>query len=199
MLKTKVNGSYTVEVAFLMPIVLFVIIGLLYLGFYLHDKSRVQSIMNDALTNSRSLIQYEAGMNTGSIDYVAYRDRDIWYPYFNDFKEKEASIIAYVTNQFEKGLFLTKLEDAEVTIDTFNITINASIRMEFPFVEIQKLLVNGSQENTVFYTNNTRSSAEFIRTYNTFLGVAEKTELVQELLNHNLIKSNEINTTELSR
>jgi hypothetical protein len=152
--------------------------------------------MNDALTNSRSLIQYEAGMNTGSIDYVAYRDRDIWYPYFNDFKEKEASIIAYVTNQFEKGLFLTKLEDAEVTIDTFNITINASIRMEFPFVEIQKLLVNGSQEDTVFYTNNTRSSAEFIRTYNTFLGVAEKTELVQELINHNLMKSNEINITE---
>lgn len=196
MLKIKVNGSYTVEAAFLMPIVLFVIIGVLYLGFYLHDKARVHSIMNDALTNSRSLIQYEAGMNTGSIDYVAYRDRDIWYPYFNDFKEKEASIIAYVTNQFEKGLFLTKLEDAEVTIDTFNITINASIRMEFPFVEIQKLLVNGSQEDTVFYTNNTRSSAEFIRTYNTFLGVAEKTELVQELLNHNLIKSNEINTTE---
>ncbi|MDF2609909.1 MAG: putative rane protein [Lachnospiraceae bacterium] len=195
MLKTKVKGSYTVEAAFLMPMVLFVTIAVLYLGFYLHDRARVQSIMNDALTNSRSLIQYEADMNTGSIDYAAYRDRDIWYPYFNEFKEKEGGIIAYVTNQFEKGLFLTKLEDAEVTINTFDITINASIRMDFPFFELQQILVNSSQQETISYTNNTIFSVEFIRIYDTFLGVAEKTELVQEILNHNLLRSKEENTT----
>lgn len=34
----KLNGSFTVEAAFVIPIVLFIMTGLIYLGFYIHDR-----------------------------------------------------------------------------------------------------------------------------------------------------------------
>ena len=42
------NGSYTVEAAFIMPLILFVIIALCYLSFYMHDKIIIQSLADDA-------------------------------------------------------------------------------------------------------------------------------------------------------
>jgi Flp pilus assembly protein TadG len=97
--KSTVRGSYTVEAALILPIILFIIAGLLYLGFYLHDKVKIQSIIDDTSTRGREQIQYEADLETGLIDYSAYRKRSVLYPYFNDSTEKEYKLNTYLTEQ----------------------------------------------------------------------------------------------------
>lgn len=46
MLKKKLKGSTTVEAAFVMPIIIFCIFAMLYLGFDLHDQVCITSILD---------------------------------------------------------------------------------------------------------------------------------------------------------
>lgn len=52
--KTCVNGSYTVEVSLIMPIILGVIILILYVCIYLHDKAVIEYVcLNECLKMSQ--------------------------------------------------------------------------------------------------------------------------------------------------
>ena len=117
------KGSYTVEAALILPIILFIIIGLLYLGFYLHDKVKIQSIIDDTATRGRELIQFETGLETGLIDYSSHQNRSFLYPYFTDFKEKENKINTYLKKQLNTALFITKI-DSVLETDFYNIVKN---------------------------------------------------------------------------
>ncbi|GAA4654754.1 hypothetical protein GCM10023142_18920 [Anaerocolumna aminovalerica] len=180
--KSTVKGSYTVEAALILPIILFIIIGLLYLGFYLHDKVKIQSVINDASTRGRELIQYEADLETGLIDYDYYQNRSLLYPYFTDFTEKEYKINAYLVKQLNRGLFIAKVDSVTVSASFNRIHVLVNGHMDIPFREVKQFFTNNgltfSSENTMEIHN----TVEFIRTFDVFSGVAEKVKFIDEIL-----------------
>ena len=52
----KLNASMTVEAAFIIPIVIFIIFALMYLAFQLHDRVRMETVMERALGKGDFLI-----------------------------------------------------------------------------------------------------------------------------------------------
>lgn len=180
--KSTVKGSYTVEAALILPIILFIIIGLLYLGFYLHDKVKIQSIIDDTTTRGRELIQFETDLETGLIDYSNYRNRPFLYPYFADFKEKENKINTYLMKQLSTGLFITKVDSISLSASSKTIHILVNGHMDIPFRQVKQLFTNGglsfSNENKI----EIHHSVEFIRIFEVFSGVAEKVEFIDEIL-----------------
>jgi len=180
--KSTVKGSYTVEAALILPIILFIIIGLLYLGFYLHDKVKIQSVINDISTKGRELIQYEADLKTGLIDYGYYQSRFFFYPYFTDFVEKENNINVYLTEELNKGLFIAKVDSVAVSATLKRIHISVNGHMDIPFIEINQLFTNSG---LTFSNNNTmeiHNTEEFIRVLDVFSGVADKVKVIDDIL-----------------
>lgn len=62
--KYVLKGSYTVEASFLLPVILSVIVILMYLAFYIHDKSVLSSAAYQASLRGSQLISGENVMET---------------------------------------------------------------------------------------------------------------------------------------
>lgn len=62
-----VRASFTVEAAFIVPILFAIILGLLQLGLMLHDRVAAEGLINDALFQIREQLE---GKTDGLIDFA---------------------------------------------------------------------------------------------------------------------------------
>jgi hypothetical protein len=181
-MKKTVKGSYTVEIAFVFPIVLFVIVGLIYLGFYMHDKDKIEAVINETLIKGRNLLQNETDMNTGLIDYEAYYKRGILYSLEDNLQEKKEEIYNYIQTQLGKGLFIADINAIDVNVSHTQISIEVKAEMKLPFLGIRPFFAGSGtsviEKTAVPIQNNT----EFIRIFNIFSSVAGKIPVIDETL-----------------
>lgn len=180
--KATVKGSYTVEAALILPCIFFIIIGLLYLGFYVHDKVKIQAIINETAIKGRALIQNETDMNTGLMDYEAYNHRGILYFFNNDVQEKKVKIYNYACSKFSSGFFIAKVEKIEVIANYTNIKIEVMARMDLPLLDVQRLFVNSGSSIQLRNSFEIQNATEFIRIFAVFSGVADKVEVIDTAL-----------------
>lgn len=177
-----VSGSYTVEMALLFPVILFIIVGLIYLGFYMHDQDRVEAVMNDTLLKGRNLIQREADMNTGFIDYEAYYNRGILYSLQDNLQSKEQEIHNYLEEQLKSRLFIADITSIDIDASHTNLSIEIKGEMILPFPGIRPLFSKRGTAVSVTQQTSIQNSTEFIRIFNIFSGVADKMPVVDETL-----------------
>jgi len=76
-MRTLKKGSFTVEAALLMPIIIFMIISLIYLGFYLHDKAVTKFAANYMAVKICQIYANELEISTSQINYDKLLDRNI--------------------------------------------------------------------------------------------------------------------------
>lgn len=154
----------------------------MYLGFYLHDKVKIQSIINDTSTRGGELIQYEADLETGLIDYDRYQNRSLLYPYFADFSKKEYKIDTYLVERLKRGLFIAKIDSVTVTVSANKIHILVNGHMDIPFREVKQLFTDNGLTFSNESTMEIHNTVEFIRIFDVFSGVAEKVKFIDEIL-----------------
>lgn len=180
--KASVKGSYTIEAALILPGIFFVIIGLIYLGFYMHDKIRLQVITNETLIKGKAFIRNEAILNSGSIVYEDYYERGILYCLNNDLKDKEEKIKTYIRTRLERGFFITSIKKINVTASQSELSVEIIAQMKFPFLGIQQFFLDSGTTVLVENKIQIQNTAEFIRIFDVFLGVTEKMEAVDTVL-----------------
>lgn len=164
------------------PCVLFIIVGLIYLGFYMHDKVKIQTVLNETALKGRALIRNEIDINTGRINYEEYNQRGIFYILNNDLSGKKTEIYNYLDSKLKSGLFIAKISNIEVVASLSNIHMEVNAIMEIPFFDVKKLFSNSGL--SIYDKNITeiQDPMEFIRVFNVFSGVADKVEVVDKIL-----------------
>jgi hypothetical protein len=177
-----VEGSYTVEAALIFPCIFFVIIGLMYLGFYMHDKVRIQAIIDETVIKGRALIRTETNIKTGLLDYEAYYERGIFYFINNDIQEKQNHVYDYIQNQLSRGFFIASVENINVTVTNSNISIKVNASMDFPYVDIERLFLESGLSVQLVNNSDIQNPVEFIRIFDVFSGVADRVEVVNGTL-----------------
>ncbi len=171
------------EAALIFPCILFVIFGLLYLGFYMHDKVRIQSVLDETALKGRALIENEAELAAGNIDYEKYLERGILHFLLNnDLTEQEAQIYDYAMNHLQGGLFLARIERIEVSAARSDIGIEVLAAMEFPFFEVKKLFTESGFSVKLNNITQIQNPMEFIRVFEVFSGAADKSAAVDKAI-----------------
>ena len=129
------NASITVEAAFIMPLILFLLFALIYLSFILYDICRIQGGMDRTLHQYGLSLKHETDAVTGRIRYEEIGKRGVFYLLTDHSDLYEKRIEADITDQLTKGLLLVKIASVEATVGKFSITIaiEASYQVPVPF------------------------------------------------------------------
>lgn len=170
------------EAALVFPIVLFTIIGLIYLGFYMHDKDKIEGVINETLIKGRNLLQNETDMNTGFINYEAYYKRGMLYSLQDNLQEKKDKIYNYIQKKISKGLFIADINTIDLEVSHTQISIEVKAEMELPFLGIQPFFAGSGTLVTGINSVSIQKNTEFIRIFDIFSSVAEKIPVINETL-----------------
>ncbi|HKL80100.1 MAG TPA: TadE family protein [Mobilitalea sp.] len=131
-MKKKIKGSFTVEATLLMPIVLFVIISLIYLSFYLHDKSRIEGTVDKALLKASMTLKHEADIETGAVNYEGINNRGVFYLLMGSTNAMEKDIQTFLEQELSGGLLSTEITKVIVTAGKLKVSIDVEGEFEIP-------------------------------------------------------------------
>lgn len=168
---TTKKASYTVEAALIMPIIVIVIMALLYMGFYMHDKSRIQAIINSNLIRAGLIIKHELLIKGNEIDYINLDSRGIYYPILGDIKQEKERIINNLNDQFASNLYLAQIEDINVELDHFNINIEVVVLMDISILKVKELFTGSGTNITISSNGRVHYPAEAVRKFDVMEGM----------------------------
>jgi hypothetical protein len=138
-MKDHNKGSLTVEAALIMPIVIFIIFAVMYLSFYLHDRCRIQGIVDRTLHKAELTLKHKADFPSGEVKFEDINDRGVFYLFFDNTKNDEENIGAYLQNELKRGLFFIKINSINVTVNKFGIAISVEAKVPISFFGVTNL------------------------------------------------------------
>lgn len=127
----RAKASVTLEAAFMMPIVLFIIVSIIYLSFYLHDFCRMRGITDGVIHKAALNLKHEADIETGRVNYDDI-NKGLASRIFEGSDVKEKEIEDYINRLLSKGLISTKITKVNVTKSILNLTIRVEGGFELP-------------------------------------------------------------------
>ncbi|TCK93108.1 TadE-like protein [Natranaerovirga hydrolytica] len=112
------QGSFTIEASLLMPFIVFVLITLIYMGFYFHDKTLLQTAVNDVSIKQAKALKYtEVDITTGAVNFQTINDRNLYWRWTNLNTEP----------QNEKAYLIERLHTKLFQVNPEAITINTRV------------------------------------------------------------------------
>lgn len=126
----KQEASITVEAAFIIPIVIFVIMALIYFTFYLHDRVRLEKVMEHTLGQGNLIVLNRSGLDGIPFSYADINKSENWGYIGESYEKLESQILEHLKEEMKTGFFFLKEEKISCDINAFSIKIK--IEMETP-------------------------------------------------------------------
>lgn len=127
---TMKQANITVEAAFVMPIVIYMLFALIYLAFFLHDWCIIQGKVDHVMLKAAITAKYDADSVTGEQVYEDIPEQGILHFLDTSAGENEIKITDHLRQELESNLFLSKLSSVEITKNIFGITISSGFRTD---------------------------------------------------------------------
>lgn len=139
MLEKQEEASVTVEASFIIPIVIFVVIGLIYFTFYLHDKVRLEEVLEKALGQGNFIVTNRSQINGVSFSYDVINEDGNWGYFINSYEDKESKLLAYLNEELEKKFFFLKKQSVSCEINSFSVHIEISMKGKISINPLHRL------------------------------------------------------------
>lgn len=159
------------EAALLFPIILFIIVGFIYFGFYLHDRNKINASLDITILKAILYNQSEADLTTSKINYEDYINQGVFYS-LESREDKEEVLKEYVSKVLSKGLFLTHVDNLNVQVTNREILISADIEVDFPL--FGNLIDYNFKVSQLWDEKSILNAREFVRIFHIFGEVIEK-------------------------
>lgn len=176
----KIRGSFTVEATLLLPMIIFIIYSMVFLSFYLHDRSRMEGVVDEVLHKGALSAKHEADIVTGRVDYENIGNRGVFYLLTGDTERQEKELSDYLQEISEQGFFLTEITDIRVEVRKLTIKITLEGEFEVPMKGILDFF-HPNRKITVEAERGIHDPAEFIRISEVVLDTGNKIKGFEEL------------------
>ena len=140
----KLDASMTVEAAFVVPIVIFVIFALMYLTFQLHDKVRLETVMERALGKGDFLVSQRGREDGSAYDYENVNKNGNWGYFRSSYKKQQEAITDYLKEELGKGFFTFQMEHVNCEINGFNVQIKIVMKKMMSLHPVKNFLGESS-------------------------------------------------------
>lgn len=128
MLKKQQQASITVEAAFLIPIIIVAIMALIYLTFYLHDRVRLEEVVEKALGQGNFLMAQRSQAEGKACNYAYLNEPGNWGYLRSSYETDGQEIKNYISENLNQGFFLLEEEDVFCKADGFSIVVKVKMK-----------------------------------------------------------------------
>lgn len=180
--KKTIQGSYTVEAAFVMPIVILIIAALIYMAMYLHDKCSIKSVIDSTIVPSVLIVKHETESEFGSTDYERIDDRGIFFPVIGNCDKEKDKIKNFIQKKMEKGLFIAEIENIQVEANQSDILIRVSVKMKIALLAIIPFFNRDETFLVISGKGHVHYPAEFVRKLDAVNGILSNIEGYEKVM-----------------
>ncbi|HEX3077102.1 MAG TPA: hypothetical protein VHQ24_09590 [Lachnospiraceae bacterium] len=131
-LKYVREASYTLEAAFVVPIVFFIVIFFLNYSFYSYDRSKLQSELNDIMRKASAYMAYEVDLYLNEVIDYKLAERNFLSVWFEDRSLKEQVLKEYIKNRLASKYYITSVESITVETTPTKVRVAGIANMRFP-------------------------------------------------------------------
>lgn len=154
------SGSLTVEAAFVFPIVCFVLLAVMYMGFYQVDKSNVGTIVHQAAEEQavcmKELVEFE--------EKKSFSKHQLFY-FLQSTVETENKRKGQVEEELFDKLMMGTVESVSVEADYTKVTVSATISMNIGISRIKEFFTGTPLQYSTSVTVPVHNPSEFARIY----------------------------------
>lgn len=179
-MRNRMKGSFTIEAALILPIVLLVIMTLIYFAFFLHDRNRMQVIADKALHKATMSVKHLSDVRTGEVDYQQLNERGVSYWVAGATEGEELQREKYLEEEYKKGFFCTEVTGVKVTIGRQRITVFAEGRIHIPISGLMKYF-RFPKSMTITVEGSIHNPAELIRSCSVILETGQRIKNMDKL------------------
>ncbi len=170
MIRKNLQGSFSVEAVFVMPVILTVIYCLMYMALILHDRVVLQSVVEEALVRCNQLCHQPSDVLTSEIHYGELLNVSL----LGESEEKHQEELQYFINQeLTEKLYISDIRSINIDLqdDSCSITIEADSRISLPLVG---QMLAGNKSIVVIEQRDYHNPEQFARLAENILGTAKQ-------------------------
>lgn len=177
LLQKKVKASFTIEAAIVLPTILFVLIGIIYLTFYLHDKVKLENGVYDILQKERDYILYEISSDSG-MDKEEYLKRSVFSGLFNGVQK--SYLQQDISSYKQDNLLISEVKEIMVKRESNHMNLQITIHINIPGNHIKKFFTGSGFTYTYQNQISLEKAADYVNLFDVTYGVISKIEGVQK-------------------
>lgn len=175
--KRELDGSFTVEASFVMPVTVFIILTLIFLGYSLYDQCRWEEKIQDGFLLANQWMLHPSEFNTGKQELDKINERGVFFRFFNGMEEGREAFGAYVLSAKEDA-FITQAEliESDIKLDGVHYEIMTERRIPDILIEFSSVVPQRREELIRLH-----HPAEFVRAYEVLNEIVEGTKGLSKL------------------
>lgn len=172
----ELEGSFTVEASFVMPIVVFIVLTLIFLGYSLYDQCRWEERFQDGILLANKWVLHAAEFDTGRQDLDKINERGVFFRFFGGPEEAGELFENYVLSA--RVAFITKAEITKTEINLNGVHYEAVMERNIPDILIEFSSVLPQQRSGRVRLHH---PAELVRGYAALDEIVENTKGLSKL------------------
>ena len=123
-----VSGSFTVEAAFVVPMVIFVCVLVIYTALYLHDVTVARAGLGEVLSDAGAYTAWDVSPGSTKVIYEYRLERSLFSALTaDDSGDRESIILEYAKKRLSEGLLVSSITEVGVDISDAEISISFEI------------------------------------------------------------------------
>lgn len=140
MFKKRKEASITVEAAFIVPIVIFVVLALIYLTFCLHDRVKLEEVVERALGQGNLLAAERAEIEGAPCNYKMINQSGNWGYFKVSYENEEEALRGYLEEQLNHGFFILNVESVSCKVNGFQAEITVKMKGKISLNPVKNML-----------------------------------------------------------
>jgi len=176
------EGTITIEAAYLMPMIIYMIFSIMYLSFFLHDMVRIQATVDKVLYKAAMTGKHDADITNGEYAYEFINEKGLFELLTGDNNSRIREIESYLREELSEGLFLCRVCGIDTEVDAFTVKISVEYTTQID-LPIFGYLFRRFHDMKTQETSAIHNPTETLRAAEVILEVGSSIKGVNELQN----------------
>lgn len=134
------RGMTTIEMSFIIPIILVILLSIFYSIFYELDRSIAESVLSEEIIGVADIVKNNGEIENGRYSVSDLNRRELFYMLKTNYPELQREAISHIQENLKRRLLLSDTSICFVNIKNKETEGEVEVQMEIPILMMRQIL-----------------------------------------------------------